>query len=70
MRKNTKFVLYKTDMESVRDRRVTRFCLAEWIVWRCEEYARKVRRQKRKERILKCKHKKCSTPIKESNGQH
>lgn len=69
MRKNVVFMLYLKDIEKVKNR-VTTFCFSEWIVWRCEEYARKVRRQKRKERILKCKHKKCSTPIKESNGQH
>ncbi|MDE7317311.1 MAG: hypothetical protein K2N12_06235 [Helicobacter sp.] len=55
MRKNRIFMLYKKDMENVKDRRATTFCLAEWIVWRCEEYARKVRRQKRKERMFKKK---------------
>ena len=53
MRKNRIFKLYKKDMENVKCRRAKTFCLAEWIVWRCEEYARKVMRQKRKERTLR-----------------
>lgn len=53
MRKNTIFMLYKKDMENIKCRRATTFCIAEWIVWRCEEYVRKVRRQKRREKMLK-----------------
>ncbi|MDE6978432.1 MAG: hypothetical protein K2O85_02545 [Helicobacter sp.] len=40
-------------MKNVQDRRATTFCVAEFIVWRCEEYARKVMRQKQKERALR-----------------
>lgn len=49
MRKNVVFMLYEKDMEKVK-KRVTKFCLSEWLIWRCEEYARKVRRERRKRR--------------------